>query len=149
MTQKHSLDRRFRPIVAGTLSLAIAVLSGCSRSDSDGVNTQSQPGDSAAVEQPKTAPVIADNDEDVEALEEAGFVLEKNKAGNVVELSVSSDVSIAESLKHLRGLPSVEVAIFNGPGVDDEGMQAIESLSKLKRLTLTDSSKRYFCVVPE
>ena len=87
-----------------------------------------------------TTTVPADDPAAVAALEKAGCSLQRDKAGNVSEISVSSDVDFTETLKQLDGLHSVTVARFGGPGMNDTGMAAFSSLKTLKRLDLTDAS---------
>jgi len=86
------------------------------------------------------AAVPADDPAAVAALEQAGFSLKKNAAGNVTEVSVSADKDVAAALRQLAGLHSVTVARLGGPGLTDEAMQPLSSLTALKRLDLTDAS---------
>jgi Leucine-rich repeat (LRR) protein len=107
------------------LCLAIAPLVGCNR--------KSTP-------EPAAPEVIPDDPQAVAALEEAGFLLNKNSQGVVTELSVSTGEDISSTLKNLSGVPNVEIASFSGPGLTDKGMDAIENLTKLQRLDLSNSA---------
>ncbi len=86
------------------------------------------------------AAVQADTAADVAALEAAGFVLTKNSAGNVVELSIGGSQNITDVLSHLSGVPNVEKATFTGPGIDDNGMENLSAFTRIKRLDFTDSA---------
>ena len=87
--------------------------------------------------------ITPDNPESIAALEAIDFQLKKStlKDGTqgVTELSISADSDISESMHHLAGLPNVRIAKFTGTGLDDKGMEAIESLQKLERLDLSES----------
>ncbi len=86
------------------------------------------------------ATVSADDPAAVAALEQAGFSLKKDAAGNVAEVSVSADQDVATALQRLAGLHSVTVLRLGGPGLKDEAMQPLAALTSLKRLDLTDAS---------
>ncbi|MEZ6034902.1 MAG: hypothetical protein R3C17_17560 [Planctomycetaceae bacterium] len=82
----------------------------------------------------------SDDQAAVAALEKAGCSLQKNAAGLVTEIAVSSDADFSEPLKYLAGIPNVTAARFGGPGMNDDGMKFLSSLKSLKRLDLTDCS---------
>ncbi|WDQ16670.1 leucine-rich repeat domain-containing protein [Rhodopirellula sp. P2] len=115
-------------------------LTGCSRSDSNAGKDATTPevAETVVSVPPQATP---DDPEAVAALTEAGYILTKNDEGNVVEFSIANQKGgIAESLPHLSGIPNTLIATFNGPGIDDAGMENLTSLAKLKRLTLTDTA---------
>lgn len=130
-----------RPTFSIALLLACSMLVGCSRS-----NNQADKPDAENPEVQETVVQVApkatpDNPEDVAALEEAGFILTKNDAGNVVEFSIANQKGgIAEALPHLKGVPNTTKATFNGPGIDDAGMENLTSLEKIRYLYLTDTA---------
>ncbi len=98
-------------------------------------------GKKSANQDEQKPPVVNDDPAAVSTLEAlSGTTLTKNDTGNVTKISIASDEGIADALTHLSGLPSLQEARFTGPGVNDEGMSAIESLSSLTRLDLSDSA---------
>ena len=99
---------------------------------------QSDPGSMVASEPNGFA--LPDDPEKVAALEEAGFTLTRNAAGFVTEIVIATETSIADVLPNLEGVPNVTQARFSGPGLTDEGMEALEFIFSVKRLDLSDSA---------
>ena len=83
---------------------------------------------------------LPDDPEKVAALEEAGFTLTRNAAGFVTEIVIATETSIADVLPNLEGVPNVTQARFSGPGLTDEGMEALEFIFSVRRLDLSDSA---------
>lgn len=120
------------------LLLGGLTLTGCSRSNSD-AEPKTPEVDETVVNVPVQA--TPDDPEAVAALTEAGYILTKDDDGNVVEFSIANQKGgIEESLQHLSGIPNTTKATFNGPGIDDAGMENLTSLPKLKYLTLADTA---------
>ena len=108
---------------------------------------QSDPGSMVATEPNGFA--LPDDPEKVAALEEAGFTLTRNAAGFVTEIVIATETSIADVLPNLEGVPNVTQARFSGPGLTDEGMEALEfifsvrisSTSPTQQLVIRQSSR--------
>ena len=106
--------------------IALIIFTGC---DSGTSPSPEKAGETVGETPPKTPapePVVADDPAAVAALEEAGFILKKNDAGNVIEASMNSDSDISDVLKNLSGVPNIEVLAFSGPGMADAGMENLE-----------------------
>ncbi len=126
-----------------TLCLSLIALVGCDRETATTppvTKATGQDGPPEMVSQAPSSFSLPDVPEQVAALEAAGFALTKNEAGLVTELVIATETSIAEVLPNLEGVPNVTQARFSGPGLTDEGLEALNLLVSIKRLDLSDSA---------
>ena len=130
-----------------TLALVLATCTACNNESADSTpDSAKAPTTAPKGESPSmiaTAPgglTLPDDAEKVAALEEAGFALTKGTNGLVTEIVIATETSIADALPNLEGVPNVTQARFSGPGLTDDGMEALTFLLSLKRLDLSDSA---------
>ncbi len=126
------IRKRFSAIQPAIAVLAVVLLaSGCDTKRPQVANTEA-PVESAA---PDDASAVA-------ALEKAGVVLKKNKAGTAVEVidMQSAGGGNAELFREAAKLPSLRAIICTGPDVTNEAVTALKGHAKLEKLAATDRS---------
>ena len=125
--------------------ISLSTLTGCERASKTPGPAASTPS-AVSSGPPAKLTQFPDDPDKIAALEAAGFTLTRNSDGLVTELSIVSDEPITEALPNLNGVPNTQIALFSGPGVTDDGMEALAELGMLKRADFSNSEGEFILI---